>query len=206
MQSGGGYGQLERRCRKKEQLLQIGCDFQQKSGIDSLDDLKEMKAEMLLKLANDYGFPCHLPISKEGGLLAEKCIYEESYEKIPCLLGSNKNDIRVTEEMLQKGIPSDLYVGNIEFAKRYGKEKGCYLYFFERQLPGDTAGAFHSAELWYMFGTLGRSWRPFSQEDYLLSEKMLDAWCRFVKEGHSGKTEEEWAAYREENPYIHIWG
>lgn len=207
MQSGGGYGQLDRRCRKKEEVLKIGCDFQQKYGIHSLEELKTMKAETLLRLADEYGFPCHLIASEneKDELMPEKCLYDEAAEKIPCLMGSNKNDIRVTTEMVQKGIPSDLYVGNKEFAIHYGKEKGCYLYFFERQLPGDDAGAFHSAEMWYTFGTLSRSWRPFSEKDYLLAEEMLDAWCRFITKGHPGKTEEEWAAYRKERPYIHIW-
>lgn len=207
LQSGGGYGQLERRCQTKRDALKAGIGFTQKYGIPSLEELKKIEAQALLKMADEYAFPCRITVSGDGqsGIMPEKSLYEKSRVKLPCLMGSNKNDIRVTQEMVQKGIPSDLYVGNMEFARQYGTQNNCYLYYFERQLPGDAAGAFHSAELWYMFGTLGRSWRPFAEADTVLSERMLDAWCRFVKKGHPGEREGEWEAYREEKPYIHVW-
>ena len=75
-------------------------------------------------------------------------------------------------------------------------------YEFLRDLPTDEAhpdskaGAFHSAELWYVFGTLSRSWRPFTKADYALSSSMLDAWTRFCKTGNPG-----WAPYKHEAPF-----
>ena len=81
---------------------------------------------------------------------------------------------------------------------------GCTVYEYEflRELPTDeahpasAAGAFHSAELWYMFGTLDRSWRPFTEADHALSVRMLDAWTSFCKTGNPG-----WPAYKQEKPY-----
>ena len=68
-----------------------------------------------------------------------------------------------------------------------------YEYEFTRDLPGEDKdvpdnlpGAFHSAELWYVFGTLGRSWRPFTEEDYALSEEMVSSWTDFCKKGSPG--------------------
>ena len=68
-----------------------------------------------------------------------------------------------------------------------------YEYEFTRDLPGEDKdvpdnlpGAFHSAELWYVFGTLGRSWRPFTEEDYALSEQIVSAWTDFCKTGSPG--------------------
>ena len=68
-----------------------------------------------------------------------------------------------------------------------------YEYEFTRDLPGEDKdvpdnlpGAFHSAELWYVFGTLGRSWRPFTDEDYALSEEIVSAWTDFCKTGSPG--------------------
>src|SRR5699024_12009242 len=58
-----------------------------------------------------------------------------------------------------------------------------YLYTFARALPGDGAGAFHSAELWYLFGTLDRSWRPFTAADRELSDRMIGYWTNFVRTG-----------------------
>ena len=69
-------------------------------------------------------------------------------------------------------------------------------------LSGFQAGAFHSAELWYMFGTYKRCWRPFTEEDARLSEKMLDAWTGFMKNGAPG---EEWKPYTEEKPYVQVF-
>ena len=47
-----------------------------------------------------------------------------------------------------------------------------------------------------MFGTLSRSWRPFTEADYALSERMLDAWTAFCRDGNPG-----WDAYKHDKPY-----
>lgn len=63
-----------------------------------------------------------------------------------------------------------------------------------------AAGAFHSAELWYVFGTLERSWRPFTAADRALSARMLDAWTAFCKNGNPG-----WPAYKASEPYKELF-
>ena len=64
------------------------------------------------------------------------------------------------------------------------------MYEFTRKLPGDENGAFHSSELWYMFGTVKRCWRPLEEGDYALSEQMIDCWTNFMKYGNpNGKAE-----------------
>ena len=47
-----------------------------------------------------------------------------------------------------------------------------------------------------MFGTLDRSWRPFTEADYALSSRMLDAWTDFCKFGKPG-----WPAYKQDKPF-----
>ena len=56
-----------------------------------------------------------------------------------------------------------------------------YLWFFNCALPGDGNGAWHSADLWYWFGTLENCWRPFGEKDYALSEEMVERLCAFAK-------------------------
>jgi len=56
-----------------------------------------------------------------------------------------------------------------------------YLWFFERSLPGDDHGAWHSSDLWYWFGTLDRCWRPFTDKDRALAEEMTDRLCAFAR-------------------------
>ena len=59
-----------------------------------------------------------------------------------------------------------------------------YAYCFARQLPGDEKGAFHSADLWYWFGTLQNCWRPFTEEDQALSDTMVGYLTNFARTGN----------------------
>lgn len=58
-----------------------------------------------------------------------------------------------------------------------------YAYCFAQQLPGDEKGAFHSADLWYWFGTLENCWRPFTEEDQALSDTMVGYLTNFARTG-----------------------
>lgn len=59
-----------------------------------------------------------------------------------------------------------------------------FTWFFDRQLPGDKHGAWHSSDLWYWFGTLDNSWRPMTEKDYSLSNLMTDYLTNFAKTGN----------------------
>ena len=59
-----------------------------------------------------------------------------------------------------------------------------YTWLFDRRLPGDDRGAWHSSDLWYWFGTLGNSWRPMEEKDYSLSDRMTDYLTNFAKTGN----------------------
>ncbi len=78
-----------------------------------------------------------------------------------------------------------------------------HMFVFERLLPGERAHAFvneafHSCELWYVFGTLDRCWRPFTKADYELSEKMMGYWTNFAKTGDpNGKGLPRWEPYED---------
>ena len=80
-----------------------------------------------------------------------------------------------------------------------------YVYDFARNLPGEAEGepdfgAFHTAELWYMFGTLDRAWRPFTEADHELSQRMLDAWTGFARSSDPG-----WETYTKEHPFVQVF-
>ena len=90
---------------------------------------------------------------------------------VPYMIGSTSEDM----------MPPFLY----SMAKKWAKANGnSYLWFFERQLPGDDHGAWHSSDLWYWFGTLDKSWRPFDEKDYALSDEMTDYLTSFAKTGN----------------------
>lgn len=96
----------------------------------------------------------------------------------------------------------------LEFADMKTAREGSsalYVYDFARDLPGEAEGemnfgAFHTAELWYTFGTLGRSWRPFTDADYALSRRMLDCWTSFARSGNPG-----WEAYTAVGKHVEIF-
>ena len=64
-----------------------------------------------------------------------------------------------------------------------GQAQPGYGWFFDRKLPGDDHGAWHSSDLWYWFGTLPNCWRPMEKKDYDLSEQMIRYLCNFVRSG-----------------------
>ena len=63
------------------------------------------------------------------------------------------------------------------------QEKQSYAWFFDRKLPGDDNGAWHSSDLWYWFGTLPNCWRPMTKKDYAISEEMAAYLTNFCKYG-----------------------
>ena len=54
---------------------------------------------------------------------------------------------------------------------------------FARALPGDESGAWHSADLLYVFNTLDISWRPFEEIDRTIANQMSKSLAAFVKTG-----------------------
>lgn len=66
---------------------------------------------------------------------------------------------------------------------KQGKQPS-YCWFFDRQLPGDDKGAWHSSDLWYWFGTLDHCWRPFTDKDRELSDQMATYLTNFAKTGN----------------------
>jgi len=58
-----------------------------------------------------------------------------------------------------------------------------YYYEFGPTIPGDDAGAFHSSELWFVFETLMKCWRPFDGHHYDLARRMCNYWANFAKTG-----------------------
>lgn len=114
---------------------------------------------------------------------------------IPYIIGYNKDDMG----MMTTGLG--------QFCKLRDEKGGkAYAYEFIRELPGDTAKAFHSAELWYVFHTLGNSWRPFTEGDITLSDYMVETWTNFAKFGDpNGKGKEMWRPYTKENQQFMIF-
>ncbi len=68
-----------------------------------------------------------------------------------------------------------------------------YLYRFGPDIPGDNAGAFHSCDLWFVFETLAKCWRPFNDHHYALARRMGRYWTNFAKTGDPNGADEDGA-------------
>lgn len=67
---------------------------------------------------------------------------------------------------------------------KFARDNGAYLYYFDIDAPGsDRNAAFHSADLRYIFGTLGKSHRPYNANDQKISEMMMGYIIQFAKTG-----------------------
>lgn len=205
LQSGLSYhnGVLSHLPRREAE--KIGEEYVQFCGITSVEELRQADPRMLLRkqvafgrFHPEYGL-CFSP-NADGVLLEDplETVTENGRIKdIPYMIGSTKDDLWVTDGMRSQGRKGPLYESIEAWSKCLAAQgrKPPYVYYFTRALPGDSAGAFHSSELWYMFGTLPRCWRPMQREDAVLSGEMLDAWTDFMKYGDPGKS---W------KPYDHV--
>lgn len=210
MQSGGSYKTGLKYDLTLSQAEKIGEEVFATSNIHSADDLRKIPYEQLLDIYSNYqkerfkdgidftnldtSTPFLLMAPNIDGHLLTKgyddIIKNNELHHIPYLLGSNKNDLDVNPQHLKNG---GLYKGVLAFAKHESQLNiPTYVYYFEHDLPGDNSGAFHSSELWYMFGTLMRSWRPMTSEDKILSIQMIDNWTNFIK---FYQPKDEWKPY-----------
>jgi len=98
-----------------------------------------------------------------------------AHMQIPYMAGSTSEDV----------MPPIIYSMGKNWCA--AQEKPSYAWFFDRRLPGDDNGAWHSSDLWYWFGTLDNCWRPMESKDRELSEQMVSYLCNFVKTGNPNK-------------------
>jgi para-nitrobenzyl esterase len=85
-----------------------------------------------------------------------------------------------------------------------------WVYSFDRAAPGSDpvkVGAFHCAELAYVFGTQNTIDRPWEAIDRQLSDAMSSYWVRFAATGNPNGSElPDWPAYDEQSRHIKEFG
>ena len=176
MCSGGGISKVLG-AAQPEKNYEFWKMIMNKCGATTLAEFRAVPAETLYKVWQENKkasmgggcSPCidgELVVGKGDEILAMG-----EQHKIPYLIGTTSHDV----------MPPILY----SMAKKWcaKQEPPSYLWFFERNLPGDDHGAWHSADLWYWFGTLDNCWRPFGEKDKALTREMTDRLCAFAKTG-----------------------
>lgn len=181
MSSGGGSSShLFNGVPTVEETTAAWENWRKKLGSPTLAELRAMSAEKLMQsiglLFQEYGF--------QKAILYISPIYDgvdfplpgtdpalpNGWLEIPYLCGANSQDI----------VP-----GLVQDAAAWTASRSVpsYAYAFCRQLPGDAYGAWHSADLWYWFGSLQNCWRPFTETDKSLSHIMNACLLRFAQTG-----------------------
>ncbi|MGE5943285.1 MAG: carboxylesterase/lipase family protein [Flavobacteriales bacterium] len=170
-------------------------DFFEKT---TLDDMRKLSFDELIDMSQKYADTTKTRVGWSpviDGYFLNDTFSNEALAKnipdIPYMIGFTSNDL------------SDMTKPVNDFAALRAEQssKPTYAYLFQRQLPGDESGAFHSADLWYVFHSLKHSWRPFTAGDEALSNQIVDYWTNFAKFGDpNGKDGGAWKPYTKENP------
>ncbi len=141
-------------------------------GCANLAEFREVSPEKLFEVWQQAkkevkgGAAATSPV-KDGFFVADKPVTKA----IPYMAGSTSHDMA----------PPVLF----HLAKSWCSKQAVpsYAWYFDRLLPGDENGAWHSSDLWYWFGTLENCWRPMEKKDYDLSALMVDYLCSFAATG-----------------------
>ena len=176
MSSGGGVTKMMSPAAP-EKMYDFWKIIMEKCGAATLEEFRAVPVEKLYAVWQENKRPamgggCSPSIDGEL-VVGDGCdiLAAGEQHKIPYMIGTTSHDI----------IPPILYSMSKKWCRR--QDTPAYLWFFERGLPGDDHGAWHSADLWYWFGTLESCWRPFESKDYLLMEEMTDRLTAFAASG-----------------------
>lgn len=228
IQSGGGYRESLCSDYMLQDAEKLGAKIAELAGCTTKEELKEVSAIRLLEALSSYEAQMAQDMMsgkmKPDSMLSMSPVvdqyvlndgYDASIEKgllpdIPYMIGSNSDDIdKQLYALTKKGTFDEkggmLYHGAVNFATKLEEmnSKPIYVYRFSHSLPGDDAGAFHSAELWYMFGTYERCWRPMTDIDAKLSQEMVSYWTNFVKNGNPNEERlSEWRACTKKDIFV----
>ena len=192
--SGGGMVPKITRPWKKEESLPFWENVRKRTPAKTREEFAQLPPDVIWNAWYDesrenYNFHAVQP-AIDGVVIPDlpQTVVEEGKDlDVPMICGVTSQDF----------MPYVIY----DMALRWGLlrakkgRKPVYGYFFDRALPGNKFKAFHACDLWYLFGGMQASWRPFEQIDYDLSNEIIQYMSNFIKTGNpNGKGLPEWPA------------
>ncbi len=174
---------------------------------DTAEDLLREKKELYVfqPCVDGYFLPEIPEISIQNGNLADVDLINSSVEGDSWMF-SRKVRAELTDQ--PEVLRAFSYSPSQSMARVQNRlgAKPVYACYWERHVPGDDRGAPHGCELQYLFGTLSRYPRPWTEYDAALSSLMTDYWTNFSKTGNpNGEGLPDWPAYTSETPVsLHI--
>lgn len=181
------------------------------AGYTNLEEMRKASTEVIYTIGTIYNrvtqknaFMTGMPVT--DGYCNTKSFDEAAIDgslaDVPYMIGFTQDDL------------GDMADGIAAFClNREEKGAKAWAYEFARPLPDDGShpedylkGAFHSSDLWFVFKSLQHCWRPWTQGDWDLSEKMLTAWTNFAKYGDpNGNQGGTWAPYTKDNAKFQLF-
>ena len=199
LQSGGGLNGLNRDFSQAAREA-VSKKLMEALGASTIEEMRAIPGEKIAEaqytIRAEDGL-CWTPVV-DGVLLTapvDDVARAGGAHAIDYMIGSTGDDIGADMRRLEY---SAVYWAKNQLA--LGR-RPAYLYFFDRKLPGDDAGAFHSAELWYEFHTLDRAWRPWEPCDRALEKAVSTYWANFARCGDpNGAGLPHWRPYTADAP------
>lgn len=179
------------------------------AGLTTLEKMRAASTETIYTVGSLYNSVTGKRTRMTGSPIVDGYVSLQSFDaaaaenklaNVPYMIGYTLNDM------------GSMASGIAEFGLNREKAGSkAYAYQFARPLPTDgrenvLKGAFHSADLWYVFKSLKHCWRPMTKGDWDLSEEMLTAWTNFAKYSDpNGPKGGDWAPYTTANPKFMIF-
>lgn len=155
-------------------------------GVKTIQELKDVPAVDIYRAwsaAVGGNVNCIYPvINGESRVCSvQDALAENKIADVPVIFGFLSEDM----------YPKDMYRQAVEYgqARSAADGKPVYVYYFNRkQIENDGRsfsefGAYHAADLFYLFGTLYRGRRPYTETDVRISAAMVDYISNFCKDG-----------------------
>ncbi len=176
MLSGGGLFPKFALPRPAETTREYWLDLMQTAGAKTFEDFRRMDAKQIFTAWEE------VKARRKDNMFNTMPVVDHDLISAP------------VDELIRHPLPLDYMIGYTNndmyavlmgpIAHRYAKDNGAYLYYFDIDAPGDdNNGAFHSADLRYVFGTLDQSHRPYRDSDRRVSAMMIDYIRRFAETG-----------------------
>jgi carboxylesterase type B len=167
------------------------------AGAADEEQMKTLPAQTLweawYKQSREYKGMRHLQPGVDGEIIPDeprRVLASHGELDIPYIVGITSQDF----------MPPVVYEMALGWAKARKKAGGkpVYGYFFDHTPPGNSFKAFHACDLWYAFGNMDKSWRPFGGEDRALAAQMMDYIANFAKTGDpNGAGLPQWPAMKD---------
>ena len=155
----------------------------EKAGAKSDAEFREMPAETIFEAWYSCARSIGTVRTQQPGIdgtiitkMPQQILREGSYLDVPVLAGVTSQDFMpyiIYDLAVAMGIMHDVH-----------NHYPVWGYMFDRTPPGEKYKAFHAADLWYMFGNMDKSWRPFDEEDEKLKDEMVRYVANFVNYGN----------------------